>query len=246
MLLGEPPRTQADLNFSLLGIPVRVHPFFWVITLLLGYRGLTDAASVLSWVIAVFIGVLFHEMGHAMTMRAFGYYPWITLYGLGGLASYDQRSGSHSGTRQQVLISLAGPAAGFLLAGLILLGVVLSGHGDAIGFAGPGNIFPKVSLPNEKLDTLADDFLWVCFAWGFLNLLPIYPLDGGQIAREILVHVNPREGIRFSLQLSIVFAVGMALYGFVQLHSLFIALMFGYLAYSSYMTLKFYRAPGRW
>lgn len=243
MLLGEPPRTQADLNFTLLGIPVRVHPFFWLMTFLLGMNILTDAVSVISWVAAVFIGILFHEMGHAMTMRAFSYYPWITLYGLGGLASCDQRYGSRGGTRQQILISLAGPAAGFLLAGLILLGVVLSGHGDTIDFNSLSNM---VILPNEKLNILANNFLFVCFAWGILNLLPIYPLDGGQVAREILVHVNPHEGIRFSLQLSIAFAVGMAFYGFVQLHSLLIALMFGYLAYSSYMTLKFYRSPGRW
>jgi hypothetical protein len=36
VLLGEPGRTQVDLNFSLFGIPVRVHPFFWVIGVLLG------------------------------------------------------------------------------------------------------------------------------------------------------------------------------------------------------------------
>ena len=38
MFLQEPSRTEGDLNFRLFGIPVRIHPFFWVIMLLLGPR----------------------------------------------------------------------------------------------------------------------------------------------------------------------------------------------------------------
>ena len=30
--------TRYDLNFSLLGIPVRVHPAFWVVGMLLGFQ----------------------------------------------------------------------------------------------------------------------------------------------------------------------------------------------------------------
>ena len=36
MLLSEPPGSPYDLKFNLLGIPVRVHPLFWGIALLLG------------------------------------------------------------------------------------------------------------------------------------------------------------------------------------------------------------------
>ncbi|MGD0882088.1 MAG: hypothetical protein ABSB09_11025, partial [Acidimicrobiales bacterium] len=72
-------------------------------------------------------------------------------------------------------------------------------------------------------------------------LLPIYPLDGGQIAREVLVQSHPREGIRASLCLSIAAAVAMAVIGLTQWHrDLFVVAMFGYLAYSSYMTLQAY------
>jgi len=245
VLLGEPPRTQADLNFSLLGIPVRVHPFFWLMALLLGFRA-GDAPAVIIWIVAVFVGVLFHEMGHAVTMRAYGYYPWITLYGLGGLASYDQRYGSRGGALQQILISLAGPGAGFLLAGLLLLGVVLAGHREGVWFSGPGNIFPLVDLPNPTVQLLIRQLLFVCIAWGILNLLPIYPLDGGQVAREIFVYLNPREGIRLSLQMSILFAGMVAVYWLFTFKTIFVPLLFGYLAYSSYQTLRFYSPPGRW
>ena len=121
MLLGEPARTAGDLNFSLFGIPVRVHPFFWLITLFLGpirSQRPDILYAVLAWILAVFISILIHELGHALVQRAYGYRPWITLYGLGGLASYDpaavyQPRGSP--TVRQILISAAGPGAGFLM-----------------------------------------------------------------------------------------------------------------------------------
>ena len=211
VLLGEPPRTPYDLNFSLLGIPVRVHPLFWLVTVLLGYQS-GDAASVLTWIIAVFVSILVHELGHAVAMRAYGFQPWITLYGLGGLTSYDQSYGSRSagsGSLGQILISVAGPVAGFLLAAVLVLGLVLAGHGGGIIMVGPWGwpIMPYlIAFPNERLADLLNDIFYISVLWGVVNLLPIYPLDGGQIAREILLKLSPRDGIRQSLLLSIVAA----------------------------------------
>ncbi len=249
MLLGEPPRTQADLNFSLLGIPVRVHPLFWVIALFLGYRIMSDAASVLIWFSAVFVGVLVHEMGHALTMRAYGYYPWITLYSFGGLASYDHRNASRStgsGPLGQVLISLAGPAAGFLLAALLILGILAAGYGKGLIFNAGGMPIPRFYLPDSRLDDLLDQLLFVCIAWGVLNLLPIYPLDGGQVAREVLLQMDSRDGIRRSMQLSIFTAAAVAVFWLLQWGGLFVPLMFGYLAYSNFIALQAYRFRGPW
>ncbi len=243
-MLGEPPRTQYDLSFSLLGIPVRVHPLFWLITLMLIGSKRVTASSVLIWVAAVFVSILIHELGHALMMRAYGFRPWITLYAFGGQASYDYRSTSTSkgaGPLAQVMISLAGPAAGFLLAGALLVGLHAAGHGDHILYVSPWGLRPVVWLPNLRLAEFLDDIFFVSVVWGMVNLLPIYPLDGGQIAREVLVQSHPREGIRASLCLSIAAAVAMAVIGLTQWHrDLFVVAMFGYLAYSSYMTLQAY------
>ena len=65
MLIGEPPRTPYDLNFSLLGIPVRIHPFFWLAGLLLGPRQ-GGPPAILLWIAAVFLAILVHELGHAL------------------------------------------------------------------------------------------------------------------------------------------------------------------------------------
>ena len=231
MLLGDPPRTQYDLNFSLFGIPVRIHPFFWLIALILGSNS-RDVASVLTWVIAVFLAIMVHELGHAFAMRAYGFYPWITLYGMGGLTSHNQGPSSHSKGSEplgQILITLAGPAAGFLLAAVLFLWFRLAG-----------------GLSNASLANLIGNLFRICIIWGVLNLLPIYPLDGGQIVREILLKLSPRNGIGLSLMLSIATAAGMAIVGYYLSKSLFVALLFGYLAFSSYRTLQAYRGQGPW
>ena len=131
MLLGEPPRTQWDLHFSLFGIPVRVHPLFWLVAVIMGVRGSPELMDLLIWVVAVFLSILVHELGHATIMRLYGFAPWITLYGFGGLASYSpaQAYGSkRTDTFAQVLISAAGPGAGFVLAGAVIAGIKISGH----------------------------------------------------------------------------------------------------------------------
>jgi stage IV sporulation protein FB len=250
VLLGEPPRTQYDLNFSLFGIPVRVHPWFWIVTLLLGSRS-DDAGMVITWVCAVFISILLHELGHAMVMRAYGFRPWITLYGLGGQTAYNidysSRSNRGSGPLGQILICLAGPGAGFLLAVVLTLAIAAAGYGDNILFVGPGKLQPVIlGLFSPRVAILLNDVLYICVFWGLINLLPVYPLDGGQITREILMLFNPRDGIRQSLILSIFVAGLMAITGLVQWHSYFTALFFGYLAYSSYAALEAYSRRGPW
>ena len=252
MLLGEPPRTPYDLNFSLFGIPVRVHPLFWLVTLVLGAQS-RDVASVLTWVVAVFISILVHELGHAAVMRAYGFRPWITLYGLGGLASYDQgRTYGSKGAEPlgQILMSLAGPAAGFLLAATLLAGLVPTGYWQQIDFVSPFGLRPKVvGLDNDRLAGLVNDMFRICVLWGLVNLLPIYPLDGGQVAREILQKLNGSAGIRQSLMLSMLAAGMMAAYGLLHRQEQpdwFIALFFGYMAYSSYAALQAYSNRGPW
>jgi stage IV sporulation protein FB len=246
VLLGEPPRTEADLNFSLLGIPVRVHPWFWLLTLMLGYN-MGDVASVLTWIVAVFLAIVIHELGHALVMRAYGFRPWIILYGLGGQTSYDPAyayMSRGSGTLGQILISLAGPVAGFLLVAVLVFGLTLAGYGRGIQMVPVLhlNILPLVvRFPNERLAYFLNDVFFICVVWGLVNLLPIYPLDGGQIAREVLLKLSPRQGIRWSLLLSIVAAGLMVLVGLLVWRSWFTAMLFGYLAYTSIMSLRAYR-----
>jgi stage IV sporulation protein FB len=257
----EPPPTQADLHFRLFGIPVRIHPWFWLITAFLGLQGTsTPPMEFVSWVLVVLVSILVHELGHAFMQRHYGGRPRIVLHGMGGLAIAE---GHERSTTAQVLIALAGPLAGFAFAFAALVVVVLAGHGVAlivgrhlVASVGTIDSDNALAVPIAGLhivwqrfaattpNYLLFDLLWVNLLWGLVNLLPIYPLDGGRIARELLLLGNPRQGIVLSLQLSMVAAGAMAVVGLVLWQSFFTAFLFGYLAYSSYQTLSAYRAQG--
>ena len=249
MLLGEPPRSGGDLNFQLFGIPVRVHPFFWLIAVMLGIWGQeTKVPELLIWVVAVFVSVLVHEMGHALTMRAYGIWPWVTLYGLGGVASYDPADARRVNSFGQVLISFAGPGAQFLLTAVLAGTLYLAGYSIVLVHIGPiyffmpdgGEIIVSVGLTD-----LLNNLIIVSVFWGVLNLIPVYPLDGGQIAREISVAMSPKNGISHSLNLSIGAGACMVVVG-LKMQAFFLAILFGFLAFGSYQMLQAYRNQRGW
>jgi Zn-dependent protease len=256
VVLIEPSRTPYDLQFSLLGIPVRVHPFFWLTAVLLGGRGsppgVQPMAGLLMWMAVVFVSILVHEMGHAVAIRSFGWRPWITLYAFGGLASYEPGFGKSYGsysrkgntTSGQIIISLAGPVAGFLLAALVAS--VLFGVDRKTGFYlfGRPLIFGRGDpIENPYWDVLAFDLLVVNILWGLMNLLPVFPLDGGKVSRELFLWLSPRDGYRQSLLVSIFAAGGLAVYGLYH-SDMWLAILFGILAYQSYQLLQHHR--GGW
>ncbi|MBO5437565.1 MAG: hypothetical protein J6A23_07875, partial [Thermoguttaceae bacterium] len=176
----EPARTQYDLNFQLFGIPVRVHPLFWILSLFLGMN-LSGPQMLILWILAVFVSILVHELGHALVMRTYGIQPRIVLYSFGGLTIFDRRY--HLRWFENILVSFAGPGAGFcflgLLAGILcLLGQtqVLNLFPAAFGFETDGSCF----VLSEYLTLLLYFLIQVNVFWGILNLMPIFPLDGGQ------------------------------------------------------------------
>ena len=256
MLLAEPPPTQGDIHFRLGDTPVRIHPFFWLTTLILGLGGIgqqqTPPLQLLAWVIAVLLSIVVHEFGHAIVQRRYGGHPRIILYGLGGLAVCGDCDRS---SKAQIQISLAGPMAGFILAAAILLLARLLGHQGGLSLADPNEINELGLYPLQILgvtffwklfespfiNMLIFNMLWVNVLWGFVNLLPIYPLDGGQVSRELCMLSHPQKGIILSLQISMLCAGAMVFIG-LGWGSIFVALFFGYLAYSSYRNMEAYKA----
>ena len=84
--------------------------------------------------------------------------------------------------------------------------------------------------------------------WTLLNLAPIWPLDGGRVAREVACSVlKPSTGVVVSLVLSMVCAAVVAAYAYAATGSLWNTALFALLAYQSYETMTRYRASrGRW
>jgi Zn-dependent protease len=95
------------------------------------------------------------------------------------------------------------------------------------------------------LDYAVAYLLLVNILWGLLNLLPVYPLDGGQIAREIFTLGNPRRGIILSLRLSVATAAAVAALAVVY-GEIYMGVMFGLLSFGSWQTLERYRNQSRW
>ena len=263
MLIGEPAPTQGDLHFTIFGFPVRIHPMFWLLAFVFGLNS-PSLPLVFVWVAAVLISILIHELGHALVLRRYGIRPRITLYGMGGLASYDPsqvRDQRAFSSFAQIAISAAGPLAGFLFAALIVVATILSRNSILIWFEFPyGPRIESLGINSRTLANFTDDLLFISITWGLFNLLPVYPLDGGNISRELFLRFNSREGIRRSLTLSLAAAAGLAalvlahsfrgmglggeIQGVASDGNLFIALLFGYLAYFSYAALQAYNNHG--
>ncbi|MGB1252911.1 MAG: site-2 protease family protein [Candidatus Promineifilaceae bacterium] len=237
-MLQAPPPSQYDLVFYIRGIRVRVHPLFWLLAVFLGYSA-GDPVSILIWVVAVFVSILIHELGHVIAMRRYGGDGSIVLYHFGGLAIPNRSYGtSHN---EQIMISLAGPTAGFLFAALILM--VAQAVGGFVSWGSPDSFF---SIPSayiyqapDRVNELIWQLLWINIGWGMFNLLPVYPLDGGQVTRHVWVQLNPRNGAEYSLQLSIVVGTLAGLASYLYLDSIFMAFMFGSLAYQSYQLMSY-------
>jgi Zn-dependent protease len=244
-MFQSPTPTRYDLRFSLFGIPVRVHPLFWLIALLLGSSG--DMLQILLWILVVFVSILIHELGHALAFRRYGQGSQIVLHMGGGLTIPETVSWGGGwasvapSPMQQIMISLAGPFAGFFFAALIIAGVLFSG-GTVLttwlfGFI-PLPVSPVLQFGDRTLTVLVTLFLWVNVFWGLINLLPVFPLDGGQVARNVLIQYDPLGGARKSLWLSVITGGLMALVGLVFFRSIYMAFLFGLLAFQSYQSLS--------
>jgi Zn-dependent protease len=246
LLFQPPPPTRYDLNFTLAGFPVRVHPLFWLIALLLGSSS-GDLLQILIWVLVVFVSILVHELGHALAFRRYGLSSQIVLHFAGGLTIPESTLwGSRWANvalepNQQIFISVAGPGAGFLLAALMMAGVVLSG-GSIITTAFLGFIpLPAMALlpfGGSLLNMFVTALLWVNIFWGFINLMPVHPLDGGSVVRNILLQADPIDGVRKSLWVSVIAGALIALVALFFLSSVYMAVLFGFLAFQSYQSLQ--------
>jgi Zn-dependent protease len=263
VLLGEPSQTQADLSFRLFGFPVRITPWFWLTAVLLGWSGSQEGNPklLLSWVIAVLVSILIHELGHALAFRRYGISAHVVLYQFGGLAIPDAAYAGYrvrrpAGRWAPIVISAAGPAAQLLVAALLIAGLLAVGKWAPLGgFIGlwllrltvwlhePANLQDLQAGP-ESMVIFLGDFLYVSVYWALLNLFPIYPLDGGQISRELLLMWDRGDGLAHSLMLSVVVGGAMAAWGFFVQRDLYLGILFGMLAYGSYTALQAYLGRG--
>jgi Zn-dependent protease len=166
-----PTRKGAFKIFSLFGIDVYIH-WSWLIAFWLFSDH--DSYSSFIWgaleVLALFAIVLTHEFGHQLACRQVGGQTHdIVLWPLGGVAyvSPPQRAGA------QLWSIAAGPLVNVMLIPIFSIFVSLSAH---------------LGWNDSHRDTydFIHDIWFLNVRLLMFNMLPIYPLDGGQILRSLL------------------------------------------------------------
>ncbi|MBZ5618596.1 MAG: hypothetical protein LAQ69_07720 [Acidobacteriia bacterium] len=241
-LIDCPQSSRGQWSFRLFGVPVHVKFWFWITVVILG--GNREAGGLVIWAAVCFFSILLHELGHVYAFRAFGERAEVVLYGWGGLAVPDRPVRT---PLAQFVVALAGPAAGFGLAGLAMAAAWVSGATIHFGFhmflptlsAWPAlaGYTEYQSLPSFHWYMLLNDLLFVNFYWGLVNLLPVFPLDGGNASRAVFEQHDALRGKRHALILSAIVAAAVALLGLGG-RSLYMAVMFGILAVSSLHALQ--------
>ena len=243
--VNEPNATPYDLRFRLFGVPIRVHPYFWAFMALIGWWPFGSDLGLVYWLIFIacgFVSVVVHELGHALMFRFYGVWSSVVLLDLGGVTVPEATPPWRS---QRILVSLAGPVAGFLLLTLVYFSNRASGWAEND---------PRLAVVYLILYSMN-------LYWGLINLMPIWPLDGGMILREVCTYSRPRDGLIVTLWISAVTATVYAVYcGLLAAHAIPIfrltddivlpggmlgAILFGLLAFRNWQNLFALRAQQR-
>lgn len=213
--------TAWDLKFRLFGIESRVHPGFWLGGLLFAQTA-KSTWELLAGVGALFVSIMVHELGHALCGKYYGdKVPSITLHMMGGYYTPGSIGLKHG---QQIWMLIWGPLAGFIL-GAIAVGVAFA-------------MLQKVIPYSDVLWTIVRNTIWICMIWGVVNLFPIFPLDGGQIFREIVRWKFPSKDDAFCYKVSMIVALmvsGLAIWLAVTFgFGIITVILFLSLAYQNY------------
>jgi Zn-dependent protease len=207
---------------KLFGIPIKIEPAFFIIVAFLGMGHWTSSILLVEWVLVVIVSVLLHEFGHAFAARVFGLSPQIRLYAMGGQTFWlDEIEIS---PLKHLIISLAGPLAGFLLGGLVFL--------SALFFLQPDS--------SDLVQVTYLDLIWVNVGWGVFNLLPMLPLDGGQVLTSLEAWLLRRKDKIVSHALSLLVALAIAGWAFSRRWTwvVFLGIWFAYIN-GSFLYQKF-------
>ncbi len=228
------------IRFTLFGVAVSIQPTALLVLAGLGWYfagdGVAVALSICLFTVAAFICLLSHEMGHALVGRRLGGgHPQVDVSWLGG----DCCNAEAVFTRLQgVVMTAAGPLATLVEAALAaaylcwLCGDVQEGIHTA-GCALIGCVTPEFWAQHAQVSALfAVYMVQIGFWWSVLNLLPIFPLDGGQIMHGLMS--SPR-----TMHLISLFTALPAFVLCLTLGLWMLALFLGLLAYLNYKCLWF-------
>ncbi|MBS3903717.1 MAG: site-2 protease family protein [Simkania sp.] len=203
-------------------IPITIRPMFWLFAAIIGFLYSQSIVGTFFWIGIIFISVLFHELGHALTARMFGKKPRIELVALGGLTFHE---GQDLPYWKQFIITLNGPVFGFFL-GMFAW---------AVGRWG--------GIVSEPYVSIVQDIFVINIFWTVVNLIPVLPLDGGQLLRIAFEGFFGAKGFGYALMAGLVIAVLISLFFFLM-QSFLIGALFFLFAYQNFEMWRRTRAMG--
>jgi len=175
---------------------------------------------ILVWILCALISVMIHELGHVITGRIFGQPGNITVTGLGG-----QAVGEYGELRpwQRILVVFMGPGAGFAFVALMVCFDPKYWNMIVMWLEWPDwlkvnlfwidNIDPLLRMGGSPTYDLAWPILFFINLFvNIMNLLPIIPMDGGMIFKEVCCLISPSGGPKFAFISSFVLALGVTGY----------------------------------
>jgi membrane-associated protease RseP (regulator of RpoE activity) len=205
------------IRFSLFGISIHIQPWFWISLAIIGGGAYANSKEsilrLLLFILAGLISILVHELGHALTGRAFGARSEITLQAFGGMATF---AGARFTRPQHFLVTAAGPGVQILLGLAIFL------------------LIPDVMMLSSLAGYFWKILTWISLAWALINLLPVLPLDGGQMVNALL---GP-ERIKITLWITIITATTTALILFKITESIIFPLFLALFVWQAWQALK--------
>jgi Zn-dependent protease len=263
MLLQEPAESPYDLRFELFGFPIRIAWTFWIGAVLFGYNlalsfdEMGGAASpglfplLFLWSVCLLVSITIHELGHAFAFRYYGIESSIVLYHFGALAIPNSGSSDFSfassltprrlDEKGELIIALAGPVAQMISA-LVLVAVVVRSGFEVVAFRAmpwPISNLSQFTMGEqiESVGLMACVFFYVLpsVLWALLNLVPVFPLDGGRVMRSLVLLSGDRSDTW--VWISLISAGGVALYSLTHGQP-FLGLMFLSLAAGNYQMLQ--------
>lgn len=134
--------------------------------------------------------VLFHELGHFIAMKCF-HYKDLGIFFIPLVGAYASGNKHEVSQKQSAIILLAGPVPG------ILVGIGLH------------YLIPYITQDYSQF-FLLNRIAWILIFLNLFNLLPVYPLDGGQLLNRLFLdgsHLISQAFILISVGLMIWFAL---------------------------------------